>query len=115
MEENKQDSEQDPAFQALVSDLKEIGSGLQQMLQNALPVVDGQIDHITHTQSRDLRQIEFLLDSLTDWLMWGVGGEQYIRLVEHLKTFDPELAAHYWQRYDQPDPYADLDDPETDQ
>jgi hypothetical protein len=45
----------------------------------------------------------------------GSRREQYIRLVEYLKTFEPELAAHYWQRYDQPDPYADLDDPENEQ
>ncbi len=115
MEENEQDFEQDPAFEALVRDMKEIGSGLQQMLKNALPEVDGQIDQITRTHSRNLRQIEFLLDSLTDWMMWGVGGEQYIRIVEYLKTFEPELAAHYWQRYEQPDPYADLDDLENEQ
>ncbi len=113
MEENHQDFEQPPDYRLLAGELKAIGSGIGQLLQNALPEVDRQIDHLISTRSRDLKQIEYLLDTLTDWRIWGVGGEHYIRLVEYLKTFEPDLAAYYWQQYDQPDPYSDLHDLQT--
>ena len=90
-------------YRELVDELAAAGRGLQAALASALPGVRAEIDRIVADDARDTAAIEHLLDSLSDWRAWGVGEREYIRLVEYLKTYEPALAAYYWQRYDQDD------------
>lgn len=72
----------------------------QQSLQQHLPALEAEINHLIDSKNTDVNTIENTLDTLLSITDWGVGRELFVKLLEYYKSIDAEGAAFYWNEYD---------------
>ncbi len=87
----------------LINEIKNLIVSFQERMGEHLPALENEVNQIITSQSKDVRAIENLLDSLLSLTMMGLGEKLFIQLVEYYKTVDAEGAAFYWKEFDNPD------------
>lgn len=81
-------------------DIKNMIEAFQQSLQQHLPALEAEINHLIDSKNTDVNTIENTLDTLLSITDWGVGRELFVKLLEYYKSIDAEGAAFYWNEYD---------------
>ena len=84
----------------LFEDIKNTIEAFQQSLQQHIPALEAEINHLIVSKNTDKNTIENTLDTLLSITDWGVGRELFVKLLEYYKTIDAEAAAFYWNEYD---------------
>ncbi len=78
--------------------------GLRSRLESTnLPYFRSEANRIITTEVTDVNSIGRILDEFLDMMLWGVGEEEFERLVSYLATFDEKTAQAYRQFLDKQD------------
>lgn len=87
----------------LFDDIKNTIEAFQQSLQQHLPALEAEINHLIVSKNTNKNTIENTLDTLLSLTQMGIGNELFVKLLEYYKTVDVEGAAFYWNEYDNDD------------
>jgi hypothetical protein len=91
------------AMDKLVSDIKQLADAFQQSMKVHLPVLEQEVDKIIKRQSRNEKEIEYMLDTLYSLVLSGMDNGLFIKLLDYYKTVNGEAADWYWNEYDKLD------------
>jgi hypothetical protein len=84
----------------LFQNIKQTIETFQQTLQQHLPQLEEEINHLIASGNQDKNIIENTLDTLLSLASMDVGKELFIKLLEYYKTIDDQGAMFYWNEYD---------------
>ena len=77
---------------------------LRKSMLEKWPGVEEKVRKLIELDLRDLSLLETMLNHLHAWLPYGVGQSAYIALLDHIKTFAPDVAVRYWQALEKQPP-----------
>jgi hypothetical protein len=86
-----------------ITDIGNIIQSFNQSLQLHLPALENAVNELIDSKNRDVRTIEYYLDTLLSLTMHGVGDKLFVKLLDYYKTIDAEGALFYWNEYDNED------------
>lgn len=82
-------------------DLVLIIEKLRFQIRQVMPIIGQEIDTIIQNKVKSKKQIEFLLDSIMDYIPLGFGTDEFKRLNNYYRTFNTENALGYDRLYKQ--------------
>jgi len=83
--------------------IKEIVEQFQSSMKTYLPQLQVEVSNIITRKEKDIKTIEYLLDTLLSLQTAGIGRELFIELLNYYKTIDADNAAFYWNAYEEMD------------
>lgn len=72
---------------------------LQKMMQSNLPAINSEINDIIKNKSRDIKRIENILDTLSDYAYLNVGKSEFSRLNAYYASFNKKNSKWYASSY----------------
>lgn len=79
-------------YNKLVEGIGHILKDLNKLQDDAFQHIRPIAENLIENRSKNVRQIEHVLDSLFELVLFEVGEELYLRLLNHLETINPELS-----------------------
>ncbi|MBI1837938.1 MAG: hypothetical protein HYR91_11810 [Flavobacteriia bacterium] len=86
----------DPEF---IDSIRGLASSIQQLTDDAYHIYEPQVDDIIRSQSKDMKQIEWLLTSMLDFCSNDNMLLLFKKLCRYVYFIDPEIAYFYVNQY----------------
>ncbi|MEA3379176.1 MAG: hypothetical protein U9Q69_06110 [Nanoarchaeota archaeon] len=83
----------------MIDDIIQMTQKLRDIMKSNVPLLEHEINSIINNQERSPKRIEWILDTLLDYLYMGVGKEQFKRLNSYYKSICLEFSAEYDKFY----------------
>lgn len=82
-----------------IDSIKELASSIQQLTNDAYYMYEPQVDDIIRSQSKDVKQIEWLLTGMLDFCSNDKMLLLFKKLCRYVYFIDPEIAYYYVNEY----------------
>lgn len=82
-----------------INEMKKLAQSIQQLSNDACAIYEPQVDDIIHSQSKDMKQIEWLLTSMLDFCSNDKMILLFKKLCRYVYFIDPEITYFYVNQY----------------
>jgi hypothetical protein len=83
----------------MLEDLIEIIGALKKDMEANIPILNKEIDSIIKNKEKSPQKIEWVLDTLLDYVSMGIGENQFIELNSYYSSIHPKYSAEYDKYY----------------
>jgi hypothetical protein len=80
-------------MKSIIDSIKKV----QAMVEDQMPFIKSRMNELIASKSRDIKEIEQLLDILLDYQFMGVGEKEFKKLNKYYSTFNKQ-ASNDWTR-----------------
>jgi len=83
----------------MIEDIIRMTRDLRKQMESNIPILEREIDLMIQNREERPENIEWVLDTLLDYIDLGVGEKQFLRLNSYYASFYPENSAQYDKFY----------------
>jgi len=83
----------------MIDDLVRKIKSVKNNIEEALPLIDNEIQYIIRNKNQSSQTIEKILDTLLDYGQLGIGAEEFKKLNNYYASFNPTDAKYYTDSY----------------
>ena len=84
-----------------IKDITKLIKGFKKEIENIMPTIKQDIDHIISNHIEDVKEIENILDTLLDYLDLGYGEQEFKKLNKYYSTINKENSRFYSNFYNE--------------